>query len=59
MDSTKTSWKDKVSQDLRKSGYAFYLSFILGIIDLSIMDWQFWAIIVPTIILVNWKRKDE
>ena len=43
---------------LQKQGYILYLTMWL-LRDMTIMDWQLWAIVVPTIVLVNWKRKDE
>lgn len=59
MDSAKPNWKNRVLQGLRKHGYVLYLVFWLGVVDLSLIDWRFWTILIPTIILVDWKRKDE
>ena len=43
---------------LQAYGYAFYLGCALtGFADLDYSNWQFWAIIVPLIILVIWSQE--
>lgn len=38
---------------IKHYGYAVYLGFILSVlVDLSVMDWKWWVIIVPVIVLV-------
>ena len=43
---------------LKKCGYGFYLGFSLAFFaDVYVYDWRFYAIIIPTVILVAWGYK--
>lgn len=38
---------------LIKRSYAFYLAVLLGFMGYGFFHWQFWAVILPTMILVE------
>lgn len=46
---------EKVLEFVRKYSYGFWLGFAMNaFFGLNAFDWQFWATIVPTFILVQW-----
>ncbi len=38
---------------IKKYAFAFYLGLSLGIVGYDITTWQFWVVIVPTLILTQ------
>lgn len=40
---------------LKDAGWILYLGGILQIVNINMSKWQWWVIIVPTILLVVWK----
>jgi len=40
---------------LKDAGWILYLGGVLGIVDTTILNYQWWVIIVPTILLVAYK----
>ena len=56
---TNRAGSDKVVQTLRKYGAAIYLGLILPMVGITITDWQFYAIIIPVIILVEWEHSGK
>jgi hypothetical protein len=40
---------------IKNNGYAAFLGGALGAFGLSWCDWRFYAILIPTVILVAWK----
>ena len=62
MGSVRTGWKqlrNDTIQRLQKYGYIFYLVLWLSAIDIFIIDLRFYTIIIPMIILVNWKCRND
>lgn len=41
----------KIKKQLLESAWAMYLGGILNLVSLNCLDWKWWAIILPTIIL--------
>ncbi len=48
-----------IVQTLRKYGAGIYLGLILPMVGITITDWQFYAIIIPVIILVEWEHSGK
>ena len=40
---------------LKDAGWIIYLGGILTIVNTSLLNWQWWVIVVPTILLAAWK----
>jgi hypothetical protein len=41
---------------LKHYGYAIFLGFIPSVAGINILDWQWWIMTMPIIILVNWRE---
>lgn len=46
----------KIIDFIREYGYAFYIGGILGFVDISFLDYKWWIIVVPTIILIEIRK---
>jgi hypothetical protein len=39
---------------LKRYGWCIWLGFSMGIADIGVMNWKWWVIVIPTILLVSW-----
>jgi len=46
---------DKFMKYIKTYGYAVYLGIACAICGITVDDWRFWIIYLPTVILVIWK----
>lgn len=45
---------------IKDNAWAFYLGGAIGgITGLSVLTWEFYAILIPTVLLVTWKAYDD
>jgi hypothetical protein len=46
----------KLEQFIKQYGYAIWLGASLGIAQVSMLDWRFYLVLVPTVALVVWSQ---
>ncbi len=44
---------------LRRYAYGMYLGIMTGVMGYGCRNWEFWATIIPVVILVNWGYKQK